>query len=58
MRQVAEGVDTTRAARDLALRESIDMPIVNQVHAVLFENRTAREALENLMMREPKPEIW
>ena len=58
MRQVAEGVDTARAAHDLALRESIEMPIVNEVHAVLFENRTAREALENLMLREPKPEIW
>ncbi|MGH7500137.1 MAG: NAD(P)H-dependent glycerol-3-phosphate dehydrogenase [Longimicrobiales bacterium] len=58
MRHVAEGVDTTRAARDLALRESIEMPIVNEVHAVLFEQRTAREAMEHLMLREPKPEIW
>jgi glycerol-3-phosphate dehydrogenase (NAD(P)+) len=58
MRQVAEGVDTARAAHDLALRESIEMPIVNQVHAVLFGNRTAREAMETLMLREPKPEIW
>jgi glycerol-3-phosphate dehydrogenase (NAD(P)+) len=57
MRQVAEGVDTARAAHDLALRESIEMPIVNQVHAVLFGNRTAREAMETLMLREPKPEI-
>jgi hypothetical protein len=28
------------------------------VHAVLFEGRTATEALENLMLREPKPELW
>jgi glycerol-3-phosphate dehydrogenase (NAD(P)+) len=58
MSQVAEGIDTTHAARELARREAIEMPIVNEVHAVLFEGRTAREALENLMLREPKPEIW
>ncbi len=34
MRMVAEGVETTRAARELALQEGIEMPIVNEVHAV------------------------
>jgi len=58
MQMVAEGVDTARAALELARRESIEMPIVAEVHAVLFEGRTAEAALENLMMREPKPELW
>ena len=58
MQMVAEGVDTARAALELARREGIEMPIVAEVHAVLFEGRTAAEALENLMMREPKPELW
>jgi glycerol-3-phosphate dehydrogenase (NAD(P)+) len=58
MYMVAEGVETTRAAHALALRTGIEMPIVAQVHAVLFEGGTAREALENLMLREPKPEVW
>lgn len=57
MKSVAEGVDTTIAARALAQREGIDMPIVNAVHAVLFEGVTAREALEMLMLRTPKPEF-
>jgi glycerol-3-phosphate dehydrogenase (NAD(P)+) len=57
MTMVAEGVETARAARALARRHGIDMPIVEQVHAVLFEDRTAAEALETLMMREPKPEL-
>ena len=56
--QVAEGVDTTRAAHALARRHDIEMPIVAEVHAVLFEGSTARDALENLMLREPKPEFW
>jgi glycerol-3-phosphate dehydrogenase (NAD(P)+) len=55
---VAEGVETTRGVHALAQRTGIEMPIVAQVHAVLFEGATAREALENLMLREPKPEQW
>lgn len=58
MYMVAEGVETTRAAHALAARAGIEMPIVAQVHAALFEGATAREVLENLMLREPKPEQW
>lgn len=58
MFMVAEGVETTRAARALAQQSGIEMPIVTEVHGVLFEGRTARAALENLMLREPKPEQW
>jgi len=58
MKHVAEGIDTTRAAHALAARERIQMPIVAEVHSVLFEGRPARDALDNLMLREPKPEIW
>ncbi len=58
MFMVAEGVETTRAARALAEKSGIEMPIVTEVHGVLFEGRTARAALENLMLREPKPEHW
>jgi hypothetical protein len=49
MTMIAEGVQTTRAAHALAQRAGIEMPIVAEVHAVLFEGRTAAEALENLM---------
>ncbi|HSJ13677.1 MAG TPA: NAD(P)H-dependent glycerol-3-phosphate dehydrogenase [Longimicrobiales bacterium] len=58
MTMIAEGVDTTRAAYALAQREGIEMPIVSEVHAVLFEEQPAREALDRLMLREPKPELW
>ena len=58
MYMVAEGVDTTRAAHALAAKAGIEMPIVAQVHAVLFEGRSAKDALELLMLREPKPEQW
>jgi glycerol-3-phosphate dehydrogenase (NAD(P)+) len=58
MTMVAEGVQTARAARALALKHHIEMPIVEQAFAVLFGGRTAREAVETLMLREPKPELW
>jgi glycerol-3-phosphate dehydrogenase (NAD(P)+) len=56
MTMVAEGVRTARSARALALHHGVDMPIVAEVHALLFEGKTPSEAVENLMMREPKPE--
>jgi glycerol-3-phosphate dehydrogenase len=34
------------------------MPIVEEVFAILYEGRSAREAVENLMLRAPKPEQW
>ncbi len=58
MTMVAEGVDTTRAAYQLARRERIEMPIVDVVHAVLFGGLHPREAVESLMLREPKAELW
>jgi glycerol-3-phosphate dehydrogenase (NAD(P)+) len=58
MRMVAEGVETSRAAYALAEREAIEMPIVEEVHAVLFEARSPADAVQNLMQREPKAEIW
>jgi glycerol-3-phosphate dehydrogenase (NAD(P)+) len=58
MDMVAEGVSTSRAAHALAQKQGIEMPIVAQVHAVLFENVPARDAVEALMLREPKAEQW
>ncbi len=58
MTMVAEGVRTTRSARALAQRHEVEMPIVEEVHALLFEGRSPAEAVENLMLREPKSERW
>ncbi len=58
MKMVAEGVETTRATCELAARRGVEMPIANEVRAVLFEGRPPAEAVRNLMTREPKPEVW
>jgi len=58
MKMVAEGVETARAAHALAVQMGIEMPIIEEVYSVLFEDRPPREAVANLMLREPKPEQW
>jgi glycerol-3-phosphate dehydrogenase (NAD(P)+) len=57
-RSVAEGVKTVEAVVELAARYDVEMPIAAEVHAVLTEGRDPREALDNLMSRDPKPEEW
>jgi len=56
MSAVAEGVRTTRAAHALAQREGVDMPITAAIHAVLHEGQRARDAVTELLRREPKRE--
>ena len=58
MTAVAEGVKTAPAVRELALRHEVEMPIVEQVCAIVEEGRSPAEALNTLMMRDPKPETW
>jgi glycerol-3-phosphate dehydrogenase (NAD(P)+) len=55
---VAEGVETTRAARQLALKHGIEMPITDQMHQVLFGGKPPADALRDLMVRQAKDEIW
>ncbi|HYN84273.1 MAG TPA: NAD(P)H-dependent glycerol-3-phosphate dehydrogenase [Pyrinomonadaceae bacterium] len=57
MREVAEGVRTTRAVKLLAGRAGVEMPITNEVHAVLYEGKSARDAAEALMSRPLKGEF-
>jgi glycerol-3-phosphate dehydrogenase (NAD(P)+) len=51
MQHVAEGVGTTRSAWDLARRHAVDMPIVEEVHRILYEDGVPREAVRRLMTR-------
>lgn len=57
MSMVAEGVTTTQAALRLAEKHDVDMPIARAVHAVLFEQVPAAQALTQLMTRPVQPEI-
>jgi glycerol-3-phosphate dehydrogenase (NAD(P)+) len=55
--QVAEGVTTTMAARELAARHGVEMPITEQLYQVLFEGKPALEGLGSLLTREPTDEF-
>ncbi len=56
MQAVAEGVLTTRSVQQMAMQRQIEMPIVDQVCAVLFEGKSALEAAMDLMNRPLKAE--
>ena len=55
-RMVAEGIGTTAATLELARRAGIEMPITEQVHAVLTAGRATRDAIRELMERRLKQE--
>ena len=57
-RTVAEGANTSRAGAALGRRLGIELPIIEQVCAVLFRDKSPREALAELMGRELKAEQW
>jgi glycerol-3-phosphate dehydrogenase (NAD(P)+) len=56
MVMVAEGVKTTKSALHLARRHEVEMPITEQVYAVLFEGKDPHTAIDELMTRELKAE--
>jgi glycerol-3-phosphate dehydrogenase (NAD(P)+) len=56
MSMVAEGVFTTRSVHGRAGRMGIDMPITAEVYRVLYENKSAAAAVNDLMLREPRRE--
>jgi len=57
MKMVAEGVKTSLAAKELAQRFGVDMPITEQVVSVLYEDKPPQKAIFELMTRELKHEV-
>ena len=57
MKMVAEGIKTTKAVYDWAIKNSVDMPITKGLYQVLFEDVDPFVMMEALMTREPKDEI-
>jgi glycerol-3-phosphate dehydrogenase (NAD(P)+) len=56
MVMVAEGVATTESAAQLAHRVGVEVPIIQQVHKILFEGKDPLKACYDLMTRDPKGE--
>ncbi len=56
VKMVVEGVYSAKAAIALAKKYGIEMPIVEQVNHILFEDRPVKDAVRELMLRDPKSE--
>lgn len=54
--QVIEGANSAKAVLGLAKKYNVSMPIVEQINAVLFEGKSAQEAMTNLLQRDKKVE--
>ena len=56
MTAVAEGYPTARSARELARKHKIITPVMDEVYAMCYEAKDARQALQDLTTRESKAE--
>jgi len=56
-KQVAEGVKTAKSARDLSLKDHVELPICDQVYSILYEGKSPKAAVVELMGRQPKSEL-
>jgi glycerol-3-phosphate dehydrogenase (NAD(P)+) len=56
MDQIAEGVETTRSANQLAAKIEVETPITNEVYKILFEDKDPVKATTDLMTRDMKTE--
>ena len=57
VKMVVEGVHSAKAAMQLAEKYGVQLPIIEQVNAVLFEGKSADTAVKDLMLRDRKIEI-
>ncbi|MHB1015069.1 MAG: NAD(P)H-dependent glycerol-3-phosphate dehydrogenase [Desulfurivibrionaceae bacterium] len=57
MKMVAEGVKTTRSAMALARKIGVEMPILEQVYAMIYEDKPCAEAVQALLGRDSKEEM-
>lgn len=56
MKMVAEGIPTTKSAYDCARKLQVETPIIDQVHAVLYEGKAPMQGLMELLERDQKAE--
>lgn len=57
VQMVVEGVYSAKAAMQLSKKYNVQLPIIEQVNAVLFEGKSADQAVKDLMVRDKKIEV-
>ncbi|HEY2574310.1 MAG TPA: NAD(P)H-dependent glycerol-3-phosphate dehydrogenase [Verrucomicrobiaceae bacterium] len=55
-RMVAEGVPNTESLWRCARRIEVDTPLLDEVYAVLYQGKSSKDALRELLGRDPRPE--
>ena len=55
--QVVEGYSAARAVHAVAKRERVDMPIVDGIYRILYENEPAKDVVKDLMTRPIRAEV-
>jgi glycerol-3-phosphate dehydrogenase (NAD(P)+) len=55
--KLAEGVSTVKAVKELSIMYEVELPICNALYEILFENKDAKETLEDLFLRPVKFEF-
>ena len=56
MEMIAEGIPTAKSAQECARKLGVDAPIIGQVYDLLYREKSATKAMEELLSREQKPE--
>ena len=56
MKMVAEGIQTSKSAHQLAQRFSVELPIASEIYRICYEKKPARQAVSDLMSRALKRE--
>ena len=56
MKMVAEGIPTAKSAFECARRLEVETPIIDQIHAILYERKPLLLAMQELLGRDPKAE--
>lgn len=56
VKQIVEGVYSAKAAMELAKKYQVEIPIIEQVNGILFEGKSAKEAVSDLLLRDKKIE--
>ncbi|MBS4539710.1 NAD(P)H-dependent glycerol-3-phosphate dehydrogenase [Clostridium sp. D2Q-11] len=54
---VVEGIKTSKSAYNLSKKYGVDMPIVDEIYGVLYENKDVKNSVINLMLRDKTHEI-
>ncbi len=58
MKMIAEGIASTKSVYELSRKINVEMPIIEKVYEILFENLDPRIAIKQLMTRSSKNEWW